>query len=109
MRHQGDRMKRMFPRLALLATVAAGLGGFVAAPAQAATVQISYPKVLHITTTTATVQATINTGGLPFNYTFVYGTTTDYELGGTQPAFVPANSGTVTVSAPLDTLPPGKR
>jgi hypothetical protein len=96
----------MIPRFAVLVTCALGMGGFVAAPAQAAPT-ITLPKVTGITTTGATISATINTGGVASDYAFLYGETTDYELGATPTGFIPAGSGTVTVSEVLTDLTPG--
>src|SRR5690348_1090841 len=101
-------MKRMMPRLALIATCAVGLGGFVAAPAQAATT-IKINKTTHITTTTATVSATVDTGGAAATLVFEYGTTTEY-LDGTSPnIFITKGSGATTVTAALTGLTPGQK
>jgi hypothetical protein len=101
-------MKKMMPRLALVASCAVGLAGFVAAPAQAATT-ITVNKTTQITTTSALVSATINTGGLPATYTFEFGTTTQYLDGASPIAFIPKGAGATTVTAVLDGLTPGTK
>jgi hypothetical protein len=90
----------MIPRLALVAACAVGLGGFVAAPAQAAAaVTISAPT--KITLDSATLHGTINTGGLALQYTFGWGTSTAYD-NFTPTVYVPKGSGTINVSELID-------
>jgi hypothetical protein len=101
----------MIPRLALITSCVIALGGLVAAPAGAAAAPPTLGPTSSVTPESATVSATIATGGVDVTYSFEYDTASDLAAGGnnafyTDPVNIPAGVTTpVTVTAPLGCYP----
>ncbi len=105
-------MKRLIPRLALVATSVVALSGVAATSALAQntpTVQLA----TSITSESAVVQGTIDTTTVPGNsvcYSVEYDTIGDWlgnqdNVSYTDPLCVPTGSGTINVSAPIGCYP----
>jgi hypothetical protein len=107
-----DALRRLIPRLALVATSAVALSGFAATSALAQntpTVQLA----ASITSESAVLSGTIDTtttAGSNVCYSFEYDTIGDWlgnqdNVSYTDPACVPTGSGTLTVSATIGCYP----
>lgn len=105
-------MKRMIPRLALVATSVVALSG-VAASSALAQSNPTITKATQITSESATVSGTIDTTTTPGNsvcYSFEYDTIADYlgnqdNISYTDPVCVVSGSGTIHVSATIGCYP----
>lgn len=96
-------MQRTIGRLGLGIVTGLAVFAFWAAPALATTVTTKPAK--NVTTTTATLNGVIDTGGVATAWQFQWGTTTKY--GNSTPIqVIPAGSGTVQVSWQLTGLTP---
>lgn len=100
-------------RLRLLALIVLLLGTLAVPPKNAATTPVtttlpivSTDPVTSLSSTTATLNATVNSGGLPTNVTFVWGTDPIYDVRTTPPIAVSASRPT-SVSYALSGLLPG--
>jgi hypothetical protein len=93
----------------VIASCAIGACGLVAAPAYGANAP-AVTATTQITPESAVLNGVIDTGNLPTSYTFEYDTVSDWAAGGDNanyagPFFAPANTGLVTVSAPIGCYP----
>jgi hypothetical protein len=94
--------------LALSGSMAAAAGACSSSsPQYCPTPTVTTGSATAVTTTSATLNGTVNTGGAATNCIFGYGTTNKYGKGSTVLAIPANNTSTVTVSEPISSLSPG--